>query len=103
MWKQLPLVFVQLNYRVKYLQVKPIDKKRLLAFVNHYVTHTVRFLNKFAGVCEEKMSRIELQIQRLEISLNILEGKVSMSALITFVISAVVIYHVCYSSTLFLA
>lgn len=65
------------EYLHLYLQVKPLDRKQLLAFINHYVAHTVRFLNKFSGVCEEKMTRIESQIQRLEVTLSILETKLS--------------------------
>lgn len=59
--------------------MKPLDQKRLLAFINHYVAHTVRFLNRFSGVCEEKIAVIESQMQRLETTMSILEGKVRFS------------------------
>ena len=60
------------------LQCEAIYQKRTLAFLNHFVTHTVRFLNKFSGVCEEKLESLSYRIQRLEIMMNILEAKVSL-------------------------
>ncbi|XP_067945555.1 WASH complex subunit 3-like [Watersipora subatra] len=62
---------------IDYTKVKPLDQKRLLAFINHYVTHTVQFLNHFSGVCEEKMTKIESQLHRLEITMCIIETKLS--------------------------
>ncbi|XP_057313356.1 WASH complex subunit 3-like isoform X1 [Hydractinia symbiolongicarpus] len=58
-------------------QAPPINYKRTLAFLNHFVTHTVRFLNRFSGVCEQKLSDLQVKIQRLEITLSILEAKLS--------------------------
>jgi len=58
-------------------QAPAINQKRTLAFINHFITHTVRFLNKFSGACEEKLADIQLRIQRLEITLSILEAKLS--------------------------
>jgi hypothetical protein len=34
-------------------QVKPIQHKRTLAFLNYFVSHTAGFLNRFSNVCEE--------------------------------------------------
>lgn len=34
-------------------QVKPIQHKRTAAFLNHFITHTASFLNRFSTVCEE--------------------------------------------------
>ena len=41
------------------LKVGPLNHKRTLAFLNHFITHTVRFLNRFSCVCEE-VQMIEL-------------------------------------------
>ncbi|EDO49906.1 predicted protein [Nematostella vectensis] len=38
---------------VDYTKVSPLNHKRTLAFLNHFITHTVRFLNRFSCVCEE--------------------------------------------------
>ncbi|XP_077864541.1 WASH complex subunit 3-like [Saccoglossus kowalevskii] len=58
-------------------KVEAIHQKRMLAFLNHFITHTVRFLNKFSCVCEEKLGNLYIRIQRLETTLNILEAKIA--------------------------
>ncbi|KJE98194.1 hypothetical protein, variant [Capsaspora owczarzaki ATCC 30864] len=58
-------------------KIEPTPHKKTLAFVNHFVSHTVHFLNHFAGVCEEKLNDVAYRIQRLEITLNILETKLN--------------------------
>ncbi|XP_022094010.1 WASH complex subunit 3-like [Acanthaster planci] len=58
-------------------KVGAIHPKRLLAFLNHFVTHTTRFLNKFSCVCEQKLSDLNTRIQRLEVTMNILEAKLA--------------------------
>lgn len=35
------------------LQVPAIQQRRIVAFFNQFVVHTVRFVNRFAIVCEE--------------------------------------------------
>ncbi|XP_031552739.1 WASH complex subunit 3-like [Actinia tenebrosa] len=62
---------------VDYTKVGPLNHKRTLAFLNHFITHTVRFLNRFSCVCEEKLSVLSGRIQRIEIMMNILEAKLS--------------------------
>jgi len=57
--------------------VEAIPAKRTLAFLNHFVTHTVAFLNRFAVVCEEKLESLTVRIERLETTMFILEAKVS--------------------------
>ncbi|GAB1605068.1 WASH complex subunit 3-like [Argonauta hians] len=69
----LPLVGTGIDYT----KCEAIYQKRTLAFLNHFITHTVRFLNKFSGVCEEKLETMSYRIQRLEITMNILEAKLS--------------------------
>ena len=58
------------------LKVGAINQKRTLAFLNHFITHTVRFMNRFSCVCEEKLEALAIRLQRLETSMNILEAKV---------------------------
>ncbi|XP_050392555.1 WASH complex subunit 3 isoform X2 [Patella vulgata] len=62
---------------VDYTKVDAIQQKRSIAFINHFITHTARFLNRFSCVCEEKLENLSTKIQRLEISLSILEAKLS--------------------------
>ena len=80
-----------------YLQVPALEHKNTLTFLNNFVIHTTQFLNKFSNVCEEvrahfqvfsdlqvcinfaftqRLSELSRRIQRLDISLNILEAKV---------------------------
>ncbi|XP_035725357.1 WASH complex subunit 3-like isoform X1 [Vespa mandarinia] len=59
------------------LHVPPINQKRTISFINHFIIHTVTFLNKFALSCEEKLFEFENKLQRVEASLAILESRLS--------------------------
>ncbi|KAI5100220.1 WASH complex subunit 3 [Silurus meridionalis] len=58
-------------------KVPAIQQRRLVAFLNQFIVHTVRFLNRFSTVCEEKLATISLRIQQIETTLSILETKLS--------------------------
>lgn len=58
-------------------KVPAIQQRRVVAFLNQFIVHTVRFLNRFSTVCEEKLSTISLRIQQIETTLSILEAKLS--------------------------
>ncbi|TSK13550.1 WASH complex subunit 3 [Bagarius yarrelli] len=58
-------------------KVPAIQQRRIVAFLNQFIVHTVRFLNRFSTVCEEKLSTISLRIQQIETTLSILETKLS--------------------------
>ncbi|KAM4523794.1 WASH complex subunit 3 [Fundulus diaphanus] len=58
-------------------KVPAIQQRRVVAHLNQFVVHTVRFLNRFSAVCEEKLSNISLRIQQIETTLCILEAKLS--------------------------
>ncbi|CAD5111102.1 DgyrCDS447 [Dimorphilus gyrociliatus] len=68
----LPLVGPGIDYNA----VQPIHQKRMLAFLNHFVSHTVQFLNRFSCVCEEKLGEVASRLERLENSLVLLENKI---------------------------
>lgn len=57
-----------------YCQVPPINQKRTISFINHFIVHTVTFLNKFTLSCEERLLEFEYKLQRIEASLEILES-----------------------------
>ncbi|XP_077449699.1 WASH complex subunit 3 isoform X2 [Stigmatopora argus] len=57
--------------------VPAIQQRRMVAFLNQFIVHTVRFLNNFSTVCEEKLANISLRIQQIETTLCILEAKLS--------------------------
>lgn len=58
-------------------QIPPIHKKRILAFVNHFLIQTTTFLNKFAFECDIKFLEVERKIQTVEAALLIVEAKLS--------------------------
>lgn len=58
-------------------KVPAIQQRRIVACLNQFVVHTVRFLNRFSTVCEEKLADISLRIQQIETTLCILEAKLS--------------------------
>lgn len=58
-------------------KVTAIHPKRMLAFLNHFIIHTTRFLNKFSCVCEQKLLDLNQRIQKLEVTMNILEAKLA--------------------------
>lgn len=58
-------------------KVPAIQQRRMVAHLNQFIVHTVRFLNRFSTVCEEKLANISLRIQQIETTLSILEAKLS--------------------------
>ncbi|KAL5279895.1 CCDC53 family protein [Megaselia abdita] len=58
-------------------QIPPIQKKRILAFVNHFLIQTTTFLNKFSNECEAKFLEVERKIQTVEAALVIVEAKLN--------------------------
>ncbi|XP_015925958.1 WASH complex subunit 3 [Parasteatoda tepidariorum] len=62
---------------VDYSQVDPLNQKRTLTFLNHFLIRTTSFLNHFSSVCDEKLENLLVRIQRLEASMCILEAKLA--------------------------
>ncbi|KAL4601631.1 WASH complex subunit CCDC53 isoform X1 [Arapaima gigas] len=62
-------------------KVPAIQQKRMVAFLNQFIVHTVRFLNRFSTVCEEKLAAVSLRIQQIETTLSVLEAKVCAARL----------------------
>ncbi|KAJ8007050.1 hypothetical protein DPEC_G00113550 [Dallia pectoralis] len=58
-------------------KVPAIQQRRVVAYLNQFIVHTVRFLNRFSTVCEEKLASLSLRIQQIETTLSILEAKLS--------------------------
>src|SRR5690606_34037821 len=50
---------------------------KTIALVNAFVINTTQFLNKFAYLCEEKLANVAQELQRLEITMYILEAKLA--------------------------
>uniref|UniRef100_A0A3P8SJK2 WASH complex subunit 3 n=1 Tax=Amphiprion percula TaxID=161767 RepID=A0A3P8SJK2_AMPPE len=79
-------------------KVPAIQQRRIVAYLNQFVVHTVRFLNRFSTVCEEKLANISLRIQQIETTLCILEAKVSSSVILSAVYLTVHTFHPAQSS-----
>ncbi|KAJ3657951.1 hypothetical protein Zmor_009726 [Zophobas morio] len=62
---------------VDYTQILPIQQKRTIAFINHFVMNTVSFLNHFAQSCESRLMEFEYKLQEVEASLLILESQLA--------------------------
>ncbi|MPC15995.1 WASH complex subunit CCDC53 [Portunus trituberculatus] len=62
---------------VDFSKVEAINQKRTLAFINHWVLHTVAFLNQFSAMCEERLIALDTKLRRADHSLAILEAKLS--------------------------
>lgn len=58
-------------------KMAPLNQRRSVTFLNHYVCHTANFLNKFSNMAEDRLSQQQLEMQRIEIALNILEAKLA--------------------------
>eukprot|EP01117_Protostelium_nocturnum_P000323 TRINITY_DN10392_c0_g1_i1.p1 TRINITY_DN10392_c0_g1~~TRINITY_DN10392_c0_g1_i1.p1 ORF type:complete len:317 (-),score=129.50 TRINITY_DN10392_c0_g1_i1:35-985(-) len=53
------------------------SSSRTVSLVNSFVISTSQFLNKFSFICEKKLSEVSRDIQRLEITMNLLEAKLA--------------------------
>ena len=60
--------------------LQPIPTKKTLMVLNSFIINTVDFLNKFNAVSEQKLLQVHHAIQRVEITLALLEGKLDSVA-----------------------
>ncbi|XP_045472106.1 WASH complex subunit 3 [Harmonia axyridis] len=65
------------NPDVDYNKALPIQQKRIIAFINHFIMDTVSFLNTFAQSCESRLMDFEFKLQKVDASLKILESQLS--------------------------
>ena len=62
---------------INFEDVEPVSYKKTLAFINNFVINTTQFMNRFSYLCEEKLGQVSKDIQRIEITLAILEAKLA--------------------------
>jgi len=62
---------------IDFTRVDPVPYKKTIAFVNNFILNTSQFLNRFSYICEAKLCDVSRQIQRLEITMNILDAKLA--------------------------
>lgn len=56
-----------------------MEQRRLVTYINNFITSTVSFLNNFMTHCEAKMMKSEQRLQKISASLCILETKVLLN------------------------
>jgi WASH complex subunit CCDC53 len=62
---------------IDYTEVPPVSPQTTLAFVNNFIINTTQFLNRFAVACDQKLKNVSYQVQRLEITMSLLEAKLN--------------------------
>lgn len=62
---------------IDFNRVEALPYKKTVAMVNNFIINTTQFLNRFAYLCEKKLTDVDRNIQRLEITMNILEQKLA--------------------------
>jgi len=55
-----------------------MEQRRLVTYINDFITSTVTFLNDFMTHSEAKMMQSEQRLQKISASLCILEAKVTL-------------------------
>lgn len=55
----------------------PIPHRKTLVMINQFVVTTTRFLNRFANLCDDKLSAVSSDISKLQTTMSILETKLS--------------------------
>lgn len=58
-------------------KVAALHQKRTLAFVNHFLTINVQFLNNFMRNCEQKLMQFERKLEKVNAAMVLLESKLS--------------------------
>lgn len=54
-----------------------VSHRRTVALLNEFVTHTGEFLNRFSRICEEKLHAVGQKLQRLDVTVCLLEAKLN--------------------------
>ena len=66
-----------IDAQIDYTLVEPLPYKKTLCYVNNFIINTTQFLNRFSYLCEQKLGKVSRDIQRLEITMSILEAKLN--------------------------
>ena len=58
-----------------YSSVESLQRKRIVAFVNHFLIRTVESLTLFSQTCDAKLASVSARLRKLENALLLLEAK----------------------------
>ena len=62
---------------IDFKTVDSIPYRNTISLVNNFILSTTQFINKFTFLCEKKLEEVSAQIEKVEITLNILEAKLN--------------------------
>lgn len=60
---------------INYEKVAPVPHGKSLGFVNSFLVDTIEFLNRFSNVCDQRLNEVSNSLQKLEVTMAILESK----------------------------
>eukprot|EP01091_Cochliopodium_minus_P015522 TRINITY_DN5556_c0_g1_i1.p1 TRINITY_DN5556_c0_g1~~TRINITY_DN5556_c0_g1_i1.p1 ORF type:complete len:190 (+),score=56.34 TRINITY_DN5556_c0_g1_i1:71-640(+) len=60
-----------------YEEIDPIPINKTVVFLNNFIISTTQYLNRFSYLCEQKLAKVARDVQRIEITMSILETKLS--------------------------
>ncbi|KAL6057024.1 protein localization [Balamuthia mandrillaris] len=63
--------------QLDWTRLEPLPQNKVVAYVNHFIIRTTEFLNRFSYLCEQKLSAVSSDIQRLEVTMALLEAKLN--------------------------
>lgn len=63
--------------QTNYEHIDPIPTNKTVVYLNNFIISTTQFLNRFSYLCEQKLAKVSRDVQRIEITMSILETKLS--------------------------
>lgn len=66
-----------MNPQLRFDEIDSLPHNKTVAVANNFIIQTTQFLNRFSFLCEEKLALVSRNIQRLEITMSILEAKLN--------------------------
>lgn len=63
--------------QLRFDEIESLPHNKTVAIANNFIIQTTQFLNRFSYLCEEKLAAVSRNIQRLEITMSILEAKLN--------------------------
>ncbi len=62
---------------VNFETAEAVPQRKTVSLINNFVISTTQFINRFAFLCERKLSQISTDIDNLELTLCLLEAKLA--------------------------
>ena len=62
---------------INFEKCEAVDHGRTVGFVNNFLVETTEFLNRFSVACDKRLREVSASLQKLEITMAILEAKLA--------------------------